>query len=81
MSKANGGFPPIKICLEDLQKMMNENKIKPLKTQDINDSTKQRLYVPNKNINIRQILKDSIDQPIIKTNIIKEEDLLIVDSF
>jgi hypothetical protein len=80
MSKANGGFPPIKYCLEDLQKIMN-NSIKPLNVQDNTDATKQRLYVPNKNINIRQILKDSINQSIIKTNVTKEEDLLIVDSF
>ena len=80
MSKANGGFPPIKYCLEDLQKIMNNN-IKPLKTQDNTDTTKQRLYVPNKNINIKQILKDSINQSIIKTNVTKQEDLIIVDSF
>ena len=58
----------------------NNNQIKPLKTQN-NTETKQRLYVPNNNINIRQILKDSINTPIIKTNIIKEEELIIVDSF
>ena len=81
MSKANGGFPPIKICPEDLQKIMNNNQIKPLKTQNT-ETTKQRLYVPNNNnINIRQILKDSIVKPIIKTNEIKEEELIIVDSF
>lgn len=81
MSKANGGFPPIKICLEDLQKLMNDNNIKPLKTQDKAETTKQRLYIPNKKINIKQILKDSIIQPIVKTNVSKEEDLIIVDSF
>jgi hypothetical protein len=81
MSKANGGFPPINVCLEDLQKIMNNNEIKPLKTQKT-ETTKQRLYVPNNNnINIRQILKDSIVKPIIKTNEIKEEELIIVDSF
>jgi len=75
MNTANGGFPPIKICLEELKKIM------PLKMQKNTDSTKQRLYVPNKKINIKQILKDSIIQPIIKTNVTKEEDMIIVDSF
>jgi hypothetical protein len=81
MSKSKGGFPPINYCQEDLKKIMSNSDFKPIKTQDNIDSTKQRLFAPNNPINVRQILKDSINKPILKTDIIKDEDLIIVDSF
>jgi hypothetical protein len=55
----NGGFPPIKYCSE-----LDINKF-PKK-----DSAKERLYInlPKQNINIRQLLTETIKKPIIITN-------------
>jgi hypothetical protein len=71
MSKSNGGFPPIKYCPEkDNNKNIPSNNL----------NSRQRLFSSsiNKNINIRQILKESLQKPVIDINSTKE-DLDIID--
>lgn len=67
MSKLKGGFPPIKYCPE--KDVENKNK-----------GTRERFYAPkiNKNINIRQILKENVKKPLIEIEQEKEE-LEVVD--
>ena len=68
--KANGGFPPIKYCPEK-----DNNK------DDKTVNVRERLFAPNvnKNINIRQILKESIQKPVIDLETDKNEDLEVID--
>jgi hypothetical protein len=63
----NGGFPPIKYC--------------PQKKEDQSKS-KERFFAnaPRQNINIRQLLSDSIKKPIIITEDSKDNDLEVVSS-
>lgn len=72
MSKSTGGFPPIRYCPE-------KNNNKNPSSNDSNNS-RQRLFSSsiNKNINIRQILKESVQKPIIDINSTKE-DLDVID--
>jgi len=60
--KINGGFPPIKYC--------SQNK-------DNTTSSKERFFAnaPRQNINIRQLLSDSIKKPIIITEDNKDNEL------
>jgi len=70
LSLANGGFPPIKYCV-------NNDVEKQEKT-----SRKERLFAPKmNNINIRQILKDTKSKPIfdIESDKKKQFDLDIVN--
>ena len=59
----NGGFPPIKYC--------SQNKH--------NTTSKERFFAnaPRQNINIRQLLSDSIKKPIIITEDNKDNELEI----
>ena len=68
--KANGGFPPIKYCPE---------KVADKDSKNVN--VRERLFAPNinKNINIRQILKESIQKPVIDLDTDKDEDLEVID--
>ncbi len=61
-SQKNGGFPPIKYC--------------PQKKED-SSKTKERFFAnaPRQNINIRQLLSDSIKKPIIITEDNKDNEL------
>jgi len=63
----NGGFPPIKYCS---QKKEESSK------------SKERFFAnaPRQNINIRQLLSDSIKKPIIITEDSKDNDLEVVSS-
>jgi len=57
MSSKNGGFPPIKYCINlETKESITKGSIQ-----------KERLYAPKiaNNINIRKILKDNIAKPII----------------
>ena len=69
MEKIKGGFPPIKYCPEKID--MGDKKV----------STRERLFVSsiNKNINIRQILKENISKPLIDVSEDKEE-IEVVDA-
>jgi len=71
MSKSNGGFPPIRYCPEK-----DTNKNPPYN----NLNSRQRLFSSsiNKNINIRQILKESVQKPVINIDSTKE-DLDVID--
>jgi hypothetical protein len=62
----NGGFPPIKYC--------SQNK-------DITKS-KERFFAnaPKQNINIRQLLSDSIKKPIIITEDNKDNELEVASN-
>ena len=64
MSKSNGGFPPIKYCVD-----------KESKKEETNVSTRERYFSSStkKNINIREILKVSENKPIIDINSNVEE--------
>jgi len=68
--KANGGFPPIRYCPE-----------KAVDKDSKNVNVRERLFAPNinKNINIRQILKESIKKPVIDLDTDKNEDLEVID--
>ena len=68
--KANGGFPPIRYCPE---KASNKD--------DKTVNVRERLFAPNinKNINIRQILKETIQKPVIDLDTDKNEDLDVID--
>ena len=67
MSKANGGFPPIKYC---------ENKENTNKTIQ-----RERAYAPQtNNVNIRQILKKN-NKPVLPTEEKKDIKIDIVDDF
>lgn len=68
--KANGGFPPIRYCPE---------KVVDKDSKNVN--VRERLFAPNinKNINIRQILKESIQKPVINLETDKNEDLEVID--
>jgi len=57
----NGGFPPIRYCYEN-----KENST----------SQKERFFAsaPRQNINIRQLLSDSVKKPIIITEDNKDKD-------
>ena len=71
MEKFKGGFPPIKYCTDKIELV------------DKKASTRSRTfsYNINKNINIRQILKDTIYKPLIDIVEDKKDDLEIVDAF
>jgi hypothetical protein len=71
MSKSNGGFPPIRYCPE------KNNSNNPSSN---NSNSRQRLFSSsiNKNINIRQILKETVQKPVIDVNSTKE-DLDVID--
>ena len=68
-TKANGGFPPIIYCPDKVNNL------------DKTIKTRERLYAPNntKNINIRQILKENIQKPVIDLNSNKDDNLDVID--
>jgi hypothetical protein len=68
-TKANGGFPPITYCPDKVNNL------------DKSVKTRERLFAPitTKNINIRQILKENIQKPVIDLNFNKNEDLDVID--
>ena len=69
----NGGFPPIKRCL-DQNKILKKEKSKKSKEK------KPGFFIAsNNNINIRSILKDSSKNPIIDIRN-KDDELDVVDS-
>ena len=70
MEKLKGGFPPIRYCSEIIKP--NNKKV----------STRIRTFSSgiNKNINIRQILKENISKPLIDILEDKNDDLEIIDS-
>lgn len=72
MLKANGGFPPIRYCPEK-----NNNK----NNNPSNTDTRQRLFSSsiNKNINIRQILKETVQKPLINIEANNKDQLDVID--
>ena len=68
-TKSNGGFPPITYC---------PNKVNNL---DKTIKTRERLFAPNtiKNINIKQILKENVQKPIIDLNSNNNIDIDVID--
>ena len=66
----NGGFPPINYC-------SNKKKIEEDDTQN-----KERLFAkaPRQNINIRQLLSNTIKKPIIIKDTLQNDNLEIIDS-
>lgn len=67
----NGGFPPIKYCKE----------IK-LREETTGKASKERFFAnaPKQNINIRQLLTENKNKPIIITDDNKEDELEIVNT-
>lgn len=65
----NGGFPPIKYCSQSV----------PQKKEN-GSTSKDRFFAnaPRQNINIRQLLSDSIKKPIIITDEITDNELEVV---
>jgi hypothetical protein len=70
-SALNGGFPPIKYCLKS-----NDSP------KDKTTKTKERFFsnAPKQNINIRQLLSNTIKKPIIITDTLQNDNLEIIDS-
>ena len=68
MIKANGGFPPIKYCVD--------------KIKFDQQGTRERAFAPqlNINVNIREILKKN-NKPTIPLNIKKNTQIDIVEDF
>lgn len=66
-----GGFPPIKYCPNKETKTDIKTSIK-----------KERFFsnAPRQNINIRQLLSDSIKKPIIINDTNNDDNLEIIDS-
>jgi hypothetical protein len=73
MSIANGGFPPISYC-QDIANIKKD-------TKDLKDKKKERAFAPDttSNINIRQILKDTVVEPMINLQQ-KDETLELIDT-
>jgi hypothetical protein len=72
----NGGFPPIKYCL------ISSKSSKDDKNESNKQKTKERFFsnAPRQNINIRQLLSDTTKKPIIITEVIKNDNIEIIDS-
>jgi hypothetical protein len=70
MEKIKGGFPPIKYCPDKVES--GDKKV----------STRERLFASqiNKNINIRQILKENVSKPLIDISDDKKEELEVVEA-
>ena len=70
MQQIKGGFPPIRYCPEKVD------------TSDKKISTRERLFASNinKNINVRQILKENVSKPLIEINEEKKDEIEVVDA-
>jgi hypothetical protein len=70
MQQFKGGFPPIKYCPEKVD------------TSDKKINTRERLFSSNinKNINVRQILKENVSKPLIEINDDKKDEIEVVDT-
>jgi hypothetical protein len=70
MQKFKGGFPPVKYCPDKVS------------LGDKKSSTRERLFAPgiNKNINIRQILKENVSKPLIDIDEDKKDELEVVEA-
>jgi hypothetical protein len=66
----NGGFPPIKYCRNLSDSSKNETK------------TKERFFsnTQKQNINIRQLLSDTVKKPLIITDTVSNDNLEVIDS-
>jgi hypothetical protein len=69
MENFKGGFPPIKYCSEKIE---SDNKKVDTKIRTFSSGV-------NKNINIRQILKENISKPLINILEDKNDYLEIID--
>ena len=68
LTKANGGFPPITYCPDKVNNL------------DKTIKTRERLFANTiKNINIRQILKENVQKPVIDLESNKDDTLDIID--
>jgi len=69
MEKIKGGFPPIKYCPE-----INESD-----KQNPENIQRSGVYGINRNVNISQILSNTINKPLFDLNLNKDEDLVVLD--
>jgi len=76
MEKIKGGFPPIKYC-NDIIGTTDTTDTTEKKT---NNKTRAIASSINRNVNIKQILSNSVPKPLIKIFNDKTDDLDIVDA-